>query len=46
MASEHAEQRKDVAPDDIPAPGWKAILRRTVKEFSNDNLTDWAAALT
>jgi membrane protein len=46
MATADADLREDVAPDDIPAPGWKAILRRTVKEFSNDNLTDWAAALT
>src|SRR3954453_2954856 len=46
MATAEAEQREDVAPDDIPAPGWKAVLRRTAKEFSNDNLTDWAAALT
>src|SRR3954452_3068022 len=46
MATAEAAQRKDVAPDDIPAPGWKAVLRRTLKEFSNDNLTDWAAALT
>jgi len=44
--SEQGDLRKDVAPDDIPAPGWKAILKRTVKEFQNDNLTDWAAALT
>src|SRR3954468_17768496 len=41
-----ADERKDVAPDDIPKPGWKAVLKRTAKEFSNDNLTDWAAALT
>src|SRR3954452_2954298 len=38
--------RKDVDPTDIPKPGWRAVLRRTVKEFQNDNLTDWAAALT
>ena len=25
---------------------WPAVLKRTVKGFSNDNLTDWAAALT
>jgi membrane protein len=25
---------------------WWAILKRTVKEFRQDNLTDWAAALT
>jgi membrane protein len=46
MADTEAQQRKDVAPDDIPAPGWRAILRRSVKEFQNDNLTDWAASLT
>ncbi|HEX2086955.1 MAG TPA: YihY/virulence factor BrkB family protein [Solirubrobacteraceae bacterium] len=27
-------------------PGAGATLKRTVKEFSQDNLTDWAAALT
>src|SRR3954469_18919449 len=46
MASTAADERKEVAPDDIPKPGWKAVLKRTAKEFSNDNLTDWAAALT
>src|SRR3954465_106627 len=46
MASTAGEERKDIAPDDIPKPGWKAVLKRTAKEFSNDNLTDWAAALT
>ncbi|HKN94250.1 MAG TPA: YihY/virulence factor BrkB family protein [Thermoleophilaceae bacterium] len=25
---------------------WWAVLKRTVKEFQDDNLTDWAAALT
>src|SRR3954465_13908335 len=46
MASTADDERTDVAPDDIPKPGWKAILKRTAKEFQNDNLTDWAAALT
>jgi membrane protein len=46
MANEEATLRKDVGPDDISAVGWKAVLKRTVKEFQNDNLTDWAAALT
>src|SRR5881409_519045 len=41
-----AAVRKDVHPTDIPKPGWKAVLKRTAKEFQNDNLTDWAAALT
>ncbi|MEA2438593.1 MAG: rane protein, partial [Thermoleophilaceae bacterium] len=41
--------REDKAPDqptDLPARSWKDILKRTVKEFQDDNLTDWAAALT
>jgi membrane protein len=35
-----------VGPTDLPKRSWKAILKRTVKEFQDDNLTDWAAALT
>jgi membrane protein len=35
-----------VTPVGNPAPMWWAILKRTVKEFQQDNLTDWAAALT
>jgi membrane protein len=33
-------------PTDLPAPAWGAVLKRTVSEFKEDNLTDWAAALT
>jgi membrane protein len=33
-------------PTDLPAKGWFGTLRRTVREFQEDNLTDWAAALT
>src|SRR3954471_12707331 len=46
MATSDAALRKDVDPTDIPKPGWKAVLKRTVKEFRNDNLSDSAAALT
>jgi membrane protein len=46
MANDEPALRKDVDPGDIPKVGWKAVLKRTVKEFQNDNLTDWAAALT
>src|SRR4051812_4912060 len=46
MANTSADQRTDVSPEDIPAPGWRAVLKRTIKEFQNDNLTDWGAALT
>ncbi|RKN51094.1 YihY/virulence factor BrkB family protein [Micromonospora endolithica] len=34
------------SPTDLPGTGWVAALRRTVREFSDDSLTDWAAALT
>jgi membrane protein len=40
------EQREPDDPTDLPARSWKQILKRTVKEFQDDNLTDWAAALT
>jgi membrane protein len=33
-------------PTDIAASDWWATLKRTVSEFRDDNLTDWAAALT
>jgi membrane protein len=33
-------------PTDVPKRSWLQTLRRTVKEFQADNLTDWAAALT
>src|SRR3954467_521112 len=46
MATRDAALREDVDLTDIPKPGWKAVLKRTVKEFRDDNLTDWAAALT
>ncbi len=34
------------SPTDLPGTGWKAALKRTVREFRDDSLTDWAAALT
>jgi|tagenome__1003787_1003787.scaffolds.fasta_scaffold20732355_1 membrane protein len=40
---------QEAAPDrptEVPAHGWVAILKRTVKEFRDDALMDWAAALT
>jgi len=33
-------------PTQLGRRGWWQALRRTVKEFQTDNLTDWAAALT
>jgi membrane protein len=33
-------------PTDVKGRGWIQVLKRTGKEFSADNITDWAAALT
>jgi len=33
-------------PSDIPRAGWISILRRSVKQFKHDDVTDRAAALT
>jgi membrane protein len=34
------------SPTKLNWRSWFGVLRRTVKEFQEDNLTDWAAALT
>lgn len=34
------------SPSELPARSWRAVLRRTVKEFQDDELSDRAAALT
>jgi membrane protein len=34
------------SPSDLKGRSWLGVLKRTGKEFSEDNLTDWAAALT
>src|SRR3954469_3329957 len=33
-------------PTDLEGRSWMDTLKRTVREFKEDNLTDWAAALT
>jgi membrane protein len=33
-------------PSKLSKRSWPGVLKRTVKEFKQDNLTDWAAALT
>ena len=47
----HSENRTDGAryaesPTKLPRRAWGGVLKRTFSEFSDDNLTDWAAALT
>jgi len=54
-ASERMSERGDARgdgsrgpddPTDLSGRSWFAVLKRTIKEFQRDNLTDWAAALT
>ncbi len=33
-------------PSDVPKSGWIAVLRRSLREFKHDDVTDRAAALT
>ncbi len=41
-----AEERAPDSPAELSKASWKETLKRTVKEFQDDGLTDWAAALT
>jgi membrane protein len=39
-------QEAPETPTDMEGRSWWGTLKRTVREFQEDNLTDWAAALT
>ena len=41
-----AVDRAPDEPTDLKTRSWWGVLKRSVKEFREDNLTDWAAALT
>jgi membrane protein len=44
--SGRATGRGPEGPAELPKRSWWAVLKRTVRQFGEDNLTDWAAALT
>jgi membrane protein len=44
--NEAAGDRTPDTPADITPPAWRYVLRKTVREFSRDQCTDLAAALT
>jgi membrane protein len=49
MATPHDERgvgSQPQVPTDIPRAGWRSILRRSVRQFKHDDVTDRAAALT
>lgn len=41
-----AERSAPSRPKDMPKAGWLAILKRSMREFKHDDITDRAAALT
>jgi membrane protein len=46
MNSRFERKRAPDSPTDLKGRSWGGVLKRTVREFQDDNLTDWAAALT
>jgi membrane protein len=40
------EERAPEHPTDLRGSSRRAVLKRTAREFREDHLTDWAAALT
>ena len=45
-AGDTGEARAAESPADLSRRSWWQVVKATVKEFREDNLTDWAAALT
>ena len=46
QATGSQEERKPDSPTDLTRPSWKYVARKTFREFSADQCTDLAAALT
>jgi membrane protein len=46
MTGQVEDERKPDSPTDLPRHSWGYVLRKTVREFSDDRCTDLAAALT
>jgi membrane protein len=45
-ATEQDPAKAPDGPEDLGKRSWWAVIKRTAKEFRDDQLTDWAAALT
>jgi membrane protein len=46
---QNSDERRTTPPDeptDLPKKSWFGVLKRTIKEYNEDGLGDWAAALT
>lgn len=45
-SADHRAADKPASPTDLTKPAWSYVVRRTIREFSSDQCTDVAAALT
>jgi membrane protein len=43
---DHERHDEPDTPTELTKQSWGAVLKRTVREFKQDDITDWAAALT
>ncbi len=46
MARHGRGEREPQSPTELRKPAWRDVVKRSAREFRDDNLTDWAAALT
>ena len=46
MATVQPDGRVVRTPTELEKPSWSDVLKRTVQEFKDDHVVDWAAALT
>src|SRR5437588_12015959 len=46
MSTTQTQAKEPEQPTDVPKPAWGGVIKRTLREFQDDNLTDLAAALT
>src|SRR4051812_39846476 len=46
VSGDDIEQREPDSPTELDKPSWKYVFRKTAREFSKDQCTDLAAALT
>jgi membrane protein len=46
QATSESNERAPEKPSRLGTRSWFGVLKRTIREFKEDNVTDWAAALT
>jgi hypothetical protein len=46
MVARDTQTREPEGPTQLKVRSWKGVVTRTFREFKEDNLNEWAAALT